>query len=96
MASQCESFATSLIAPRLGAASTRVVFIRAPAILATGDQVERLAELTTAQGEQVCVAVRQGAILATAFHPELTDDPRWHELFLSMVQASQAPPAASV
>jgi 5'-phosphate synthase pdxT subunit len=39
---------------------------------------------------QVVVAVRQGAIMATAFHPELTRDTRWHALFLDMVrQASR-------
>jgi 5'-phosphate synthase pdxT subunit len=36
-------------------------------------------------GEAVVVAVRQRNLLATAFHPELTDDPRWHQLFLEMV-----------
>ena len=36
--------------------------------------------------EQVIVAVRQGPILATAFHPELTDDARWHRLFLDVVE----------
>ena len=38
------------------------------------------------RGEDVIAAVRQGNILATAFHPELTDDLRWHALFLAMVE----------
>ncbi len=41
---------------------------------------------------EVIVAVRQGAILATAFHPELTDDVRWHRLFLEMAARSAADP----
>jgi 5'-phosphate synthase pdxT subunit len=47
--------------------------------------VEVLAE-APGHGEQVIVAVRQGPLLATAFHPELTNDPRWHQLFLDMVR----------
>ncbi|GIV78777.1 pyridoxal 5'-phosphate synthase glutaminase subunit PdxT [Litorilinea aerophila] len=41
---------------------------------------------------EVIVAVRQGTILATAFHPELTDDVRWHRLFLEMAAQSAANP----
>ena len=51
------------------------VFIRAPAIDAVGDGVEVLA---TVDGRPV--AVRDGPVVATAFHPELTDDPRIHDL----------------
>jgi 5'-phosphate synthase pdxT subunit len=82
---QTESFETLLTVPALGEAPVRSVFIRAPAITETGAQVERLAELETANGAHVVVAVRQGPILATAFHPELTNDSRWHTLFLSLV-----------
>lgn len=62
----------------------RAMFIRAPAILEAGPGVEVLSEyeLTTderaSQGrDTVVVAVRSGALLATAFHPELTNDKRW-------------------
>jgi 5'-phosphate synthase pdxT subunit len=82
---QVESFETTLAVPSLGEAPVRAIFIRAPAITEAGVQVERLAELETANGERVVVAVRQGPILATAFHPELTDDTRWHTLFLLLV-----------
>lgn len=82
---QTESFETVLIVPQLGDEPVRAVFIRAPAITQVGSQVECLAELMMPDREQVIVAVRQGPILATAFHPELTDDNRWHALFLSMV-----------
>jgi 5'-phosphate synthase pdxT subunit len=85
---QTESFETLLTVPHLGDEPVRAVFIRAPAITETGPQVERLAVLTLAESEQVVVAVRQGPILATAFHPELTDDLRWHALFLSIIQGA--------
>jgi 5'-phosphate synthase pdxT subunit len=81
---QNQSFEVLLAASALGAEPFRAVFIRAPAILAAGPGVEVLAE-APGHGEQVIVAVRQGPILATAFHPELTDDPRWHRLFLDVV-----------
>jgi 5'-phosphate synthase pdxT subunit len=82
---QNQSFEVLLDAPVLGAEPFRGVFIRAPAILAAGPMVQVLAE-APGHDEQVIVAVRQGPILATAFHPELTNDPRWHRLFLEMVE----------
>ena len=59
----------------------RGVFIRAPRLADAGPRVEVLAEL---DGEPVLV--REGRFLAAAFHPELTDDTRVHERFLSMVR----------
>lgn len=53
------------------------VFIRAPAFARVGEGVEVLSEF-----DGQAVAVRQGRVLATAFHPELTGDDRLHELFL--------------
>ena len=82
---QNESFETWLRVPALGEAPIRAVFIRAPAIVAAGASVEVLATVP-GRGEDVIAAVRQGNILATAFHPELTDDLRWHALFLAMVE----------
>ncbi len=82
---QNESFETWLTVPALGEAPIRAVFIRAPAIVEAGDSVEVLATVP-GRGEDVIAAVRQGNILATAFHPELTDDLRWHALFLAMVE----------
>lgn len=61
----------------------RGVFIRAPVIESMADDVEVLAE---ARGHPV--AVRRGSIMALAFHPELTADPRLHQLFLDMIAAS--------
>jgi pyridoxal 5'-phosphate synthase pdxT subunit len=59
----------------------RGVFIRAPRVRDAGDGVEVLGEL---EGEPVLV--RDGRLLLAAFHPELTDDPRVHELFLQLVE----------
>jgi 5'-phosphate synthase pdxT subunit len=59
----------------------RGVFIRAPRVEATGDDVEVLAEL---DGKPVLL--RQGRFLVATFHPELTDDTRVHELFLDTVR----------
>jgi pyridoxal 5'-phosphate synthase pdxT subunit len=61
----------------------RAVFIRAPWVEETGGQVEVLA---TVPGTGRIVAVRQGPLLATSFHPELTGDVRVHRLFVDMVR----------
>lgn len=55
------------------------VFIRAPIVVSYGSDVEQLAEY-----DGKTVAIRQGKILGTAFHPELTSDTRVHEMFLSL------------
>lgn len=83
---QVDSFETTLTVPAFDPPQSQGIFIRAPAITEIGPTVEPIAEL----GEAVYVAVRQGPILATAFHPELTPDPRWHQLFLAMVAAQQS------
>jgi 5'-phosphate synthase pdxT subunit len=62
-----------------------MVFIRAPRITRTGPAVETLA---TRDGYSVLV--RQGNLLAATFHPELSQDPRVHQLFLDLVKSSQA------
>ncbi|KAK9867479.1 hypothetical protein WJX84_010165 [Apatococcus fuscideae] len=72
----------------------RAVFIRAPAILESGPGVEVLStyeldadEQQQAKGQKsVAVAVRAGNLMATAFHPELTDDVRWHAVFVALVR----------
>ncbi len=60
-----------------------MVFIRAPRITRISSQVEVLARRDGSP-----VLIRQGRILASTFHPELTDDPRVHQLFLNIVQSS--------
>lgn len=64
----------------------RAVFIRAPLIEAVGPNVELLAQLD----DGTIVAARQDNLLATAFHPELTDDPRFHQYFLEIVRQKAA------
>ncbi len=88
---QTESFETELAAPVLGEAPIHAVFIRAPAIVEVGPDVQVLAR-TAGHGEEVIVAVRQGPLLATAFHPELTPDLRWHRYFLEMITAEALAP----
>ncbi|MBS4022107.1 MAG: pyridoxal 5'-phosphate synthase glutaminase subunit PdxT [Dethiobacter sp.] len=78
---QRESFEADLDIPVLGSAPYKAIFIRAPQIIAHGPDVEVLA---TYDGH--AVAARQGNILVTSFHPELTDDNRMHCYFMEMAQ----------
>ena len=75
---QVDSFEEDLPIPTLGKQPFHAVFIRAPVIRETGEGVEVLASLA----DGTPVAARQGHMLVTAFHPELTDDPRLHAYFL--------------
>lgn len=84
---QVDSFETDLQVPLWGDVPFHAIFIRAPAIVALGPTVELLAQVTTQRGDTVIAAARQQNLLATAFHPELTNDPRWHALFVEMVRA---------
>jgi 5'-phosphate synthase pdxT subunit len=79
---QRESFETDLEVPALGNKPFPAVFIRAPLIESFGDDVEILAKLPN----DTIVAARQGKILVTAFHPELTGDLRFHRYFLDMIE----------
>jgi len=84
---QRESFEVDLDAPALGQDPLHAVFIRAPAIQQVGPGVEVLARLADGR----IVAARQGNLIVAAFHPELADDTRLHELLLSLVrQAKEA------
>jgi 5'-phosphate synthase pdxT subunit len=62
------------------------VFIRAPWVEAVGPEVEVVATVATGPATGRIVAVRQGHLLATSFHPEVTGDPRLHELFVDVVR----------
>ena len=83
---QVDSFEADLPVPALGEAPLHAVFIRAPLIEQVGPGIQVLARLPAPDGrpasEGRIVAVRQGNLLATAFHPELTDDLRFHQYFL--------------
>lgn len=76
---QGESFETDMDIPAFGKEKFRGVFIRAPAVSEVGKDVEVLAMFN----DRV-VAVRQGNILGTAFHPELSDDNRVHRQLVKM------------
>ena len=85
---QVDSFETDLSLAGIGA--VHAVFIRAPWVQETGAGVEVLATLPgdgPAAGR--VVAVRQGPVLATSFHPELTGDHRVHGLFVDMVKEAR-------
>ncbi len=86
---QLQSFETFLQTPQLGSDPAPALFIRAPAITEIGSDVEPLAEMDTDRGDHIYVAVRQRTILATAFHPELTKDLRWHRYFVELVKGSR-------
>jgi len=83
---QVDSFETELDIPALGSQPFHAVFIRAPVVEQVGPGVEVLARLS----DGTMVAVRQDKLIASAFHPELTDDLRFHSYFLDMVRSGQA------
>jgi pyridoxal 5'-phosphate synthase pdxT subunit len=95
---QVDSFETDLRVEGVAGAPVRAVFIRAPWVESVGPGVQVLATvprltLTGADAGKAAgrpVAVRQGAVLATSFHPEITGDVRVHELFCHMVRETAA------
>ncbi|MGQ9730954.1 MAG: pyridoxal 5'-phosphate synthase glutaminase subunit PdxT [Candidatus Zipacnadales bacterium] len=86
---QADSFETYLAVPALDSVASaeekglpfHAIFIRAPSIISVGKDVQVLAALD----DNTIVAAQQGNLLATAFHPELGDDPRFHRYFLHLV-----------
>ena len=87
---QVDSFEEDLNVGALGDAPFRAVFIRAPIIERTGPGVEVLARLP----DGTIVAAREGPLLATSFHPELTGDTRFHALLVKLAEAYHAAPSA--
>ena len=81
---QIDSFETDLEVRDVPGGPLRAVFIRAPVVRTAGDSVDVLTQLEDGK----IVAVRQGRLLGTSFHPELTPDVRMHELFLGMVKGA--------
>ncbi|MDQ4103672.1 MAG: pyridoxal 5'-phosphate synthase glutaminase subunit PdxT [Actinomycetota bacterium] len=90
---QVHSFEADLDFVGVAGVAVRAVFIRAPWVEQAGADVEVLATVpeVPAAGSAAgrIVAVRQGSVLATAFHPELTGDRRVHQLFCEMVQQAR-------
>jgi pyridoxal 5'-phosphate synthase pdxT subunit len=88
---QQESFETQVDVPILGDEPVRGVFIRAPIVERVGPDVEVLARLA----DEGVVAVRQRNVMATAFHPELAGEPRFHRLLVTMARAYLEPAEGS-
>jgi len=86
---QVDSFEADLLVPALGPQPYHAVFIRAPLIERVGPRAETLATLS----DGTVVAARQDKLLATAFHPELTDDTRFHEYFLTLAANGRRDPS---
>jgi 5'-phosphate synthase pdxT subunit len=82
---QLQSFEADLEVEGIGDEPLRAVFIRAPWVERLGEGVEALASY---DGHPV--AIREGGVLACAFHPELTDDSRLHALFMAMTESARA------
>ena len=96
---QVESFEEDLEVPALAEAGLgeeplRAAFIRAPWVEESGPAVQVLARVRTGGAAGRAVAVRQGPLLATSFHPEITGDLRVHRLFVGLVRSGGAPVAA--
>ena len=80
---QRESFEATMMVPEFGAEPVCAVFIRAPYIERAGEHVQVMAIVN----DKIVIA-RQGKLLVTAFHPELTNDDRIHKYFISMINES--------
>ena len=86
---QVDSFEEDLDVAGLHGGPVRAVFIRAPWVEQAGDAVEVLARVAEGPVAGRIVAVRQGPLLATSFHPEVTGDTRVHGLFVTMCKDRQ-------
>ena len=90
---QVDSFETDVEFAHLGAESgpgtVHAVFIRAPWVEQVGEAVEVLATVEEGPAAGRIVAVRQGALMATSFHPEVTGERRVHGLFVEMIRAGK-------
>ncbi|HET7660662.1 MAG TPA: pyridoxal 5'-phosphate synthase glutaminase subunit PdxT [Oryzihumus sp.] len=90
---QVDSFEEDLHMPEVVGADgepVRAVFIRAPWVEQVGEGVQVLATVEAGPAAGHIVAVRQGNLLATSFHPEVTGDHRVHEYFVQMVRSARA------
>lgn len=86
---QVDSFESDLVVEGIGPEPVHAVFIRAPWVESAGPEVEVLASVVSGVGAGTIVAVRQGPLLATSFHPELTGDLRIHRMFVETVRHSR-------
>lgn len=81
--SQVDSFETDLDIPAIGGEPMHAVFIRAPIVESVGERATALARVADGR----VVAVEQGDLLGTSFHPEMTGDTRFHEYFLRKLRS---------
>lgn len=87
---QVDSFEADLRSPFFAIGEMMAVFIRAPWVESFSDEVEVLARIQSGEHKGAVVAVRQGNVIATSFHPELTSDLRVHKFFINLVNQSQS------
>ena len=88
---QVDSFEIDLDIPAIGEPDFHAIFIRAPLVESASNEVEVLAAIPAAKsltGSDQIVAVRQCNLMATSFHPEITDDLRIHKYFVEMVRSA--------
>jgi 5'-phosphate synthase pdxT subunit len=85
---QVDSFEAPVMIDGIGGGEFHAVFIRAPWVESVGAGVEVLGRVTAGPAAGRIVAVRQGNLLATAFHPELTGDLRVHRYFVELARAA--------
>ena len=86
---QVASFETDLDIDGIEGGPMRAVFIRAPWVEGSGESVQILGTVPDGPAAGRVVAVRQGDVLATSFHPEVTGDRRVHKYFVEMVRAAR-------
>ena len=85
---QVDSFEADLDISQFSERPFHAVFIRAPIVAGVGSGVEVFASVRREpSGPESPVALRQGVLMATSFHPELTDDPRFHAYFVDLVKS---------
>jgi pyridoxal 5'-phosphate synthase pdxT subunit len=85
---QVDSFEHDLHIRAIGGTPMRAIFIRAPWVEEVGEAVDVLAKVEDGPAAGRIVAVRQGPLLATSFHPEVSGDHRFHQLFVEIVRGN--------
>jgi 5'-phosphate synthase pdxT subunit len=85
---QVDSFEEDVEIDGVDGGPVRAVFIRAPWVQEVGPNAEALGRVNAGTVDEHVVAVRQGNLMATSFHPELTGDPRIHALFADIVRGA--------
>jgi 5'-phosphate synthase pdxT subunit len=85
---QVDSFESEVDVAGVPGGPVHAVFIRAPWVEEAGEQVQVLGRVSGGPADGRIVAVRQGSVVATSFHPELTGDTRLHRLFVELVRAA--------